>query len=116
MKWSELTTPERDKLIAAEIFRAVRHESLRWNWQIGNRRMKWLPSYSTDISAAWEVIDKMSSCYWDMMLETGSKDPLSQVTFYRTNDIKSQYHAVSLVVSEAICKAALRAIGIEIED
>ncbi len=65
--------------------------------------------YSTDIAAAWEVAEKMTSLFWEMNLDTGSKSNTTKVEFYRTFD-QTFHVVVANTAPEAICKAALLAL------
>ena len=85
---------------------------------------KWLPDpYSTDISAAWQVVDKI--CNWDvddnmLVLKGQAPDPTEPVGGEnegwweaRINGIRGNVAAEGKIAPEAICKVALlaKAIG-----
>lgn len=70
-----------------------------------------LPHYSTDIAAAWEVVERMRSGGWRLELRDWvtywsarfNSDPDSQGRFAKEED-----------VPHAICLAALKAVGVEL--
>jgi hypothetical protein len=65
-----------------------------------------MPHYSTDIAAAWVVVDKMAAKNWNWMLQPG------YATFAMTKD--SGGSAFGSSVQHAICLAALKAIGVTV--
>ena len=80
--------------------------------------------YSTDIAAAWEVVEKLAEHYdWRLDLDQSLRDDRPHMkylcTFYLRND-----SAVAMPVSEvyaptmplAICLAALKAVGVNLEE
>jgi hypothetical protein len=58
----------------------------------------WSRHYSTDISAAWEVVEKMQGDFWKLEFIGGS---------YRARFINSKLHQWELTAPLAICRAAL---------
>lgn len=64
-----------------------------------------IPNYSTDISAAWQVVEKMRSKR--IHFEMGSTIP-GDWTAYFNND-----RATDKSAPRAICLAALKAVGVE---
>ena len=69
-----------------------------------------LPNYCTDISAAWQVVEKMADRMWRIVLLPESK--IWQVGFI--DDIgwsEDQEHGT---LPRAICLAALKACGVEV--
>lgn len=64
--------------------------------------------YSTDISAAWQVVERMMSNKWNWWSEYFQKS--YQFSFYREKKFPSHYYfASSKSCCESICKAALLA-------
>lgn len=92
-------------------------------WDFGLSREGWRPPKelsprykiyeqfkpSTDIAATWEVVDKMGDDFWELTLDTGSKDTRSQAMFWTTLPADNQHCSVAESVPEAICKGALLA-------
>lgn len=71
------------------------------------------PTYSTSISAAWEVVEKMRGDGWYVRI-TDTKSPLGHrwmVSFDTEEGLHPLYTAYSETVPHAICLAALRAVG-----
>ena len=75
-----------------------------------------VPHYSTDIAAAWQVVEKLRTEGFDFFIETrGSRSPCS-VEVFRTGKTSSEFDTGEIfadTVPLAICKAALKARGIE---
>jgi len=88
---------EMDTLIAKSIFGNVKKS---WDWEFT------LPSYSTDISAAWRVVEKMSDG------ETPNDVELrTSVRGWRCDFFKGYANAETAPL--AICRAALLAVMAE---
>jgi len=62
--------------------------------------------YSTDIAAAWEVVDCMATQNWNWMLQPG------YATFAKADDPGGSAFGCS--VQHAICLAALKAKGVDV--
>ena len=71
-----------------------------------------MPNLSTDISAAWEVVKRMNESNHRLRLNQTIDGLLYSVWFDGIRDSG----AISSSAAEAICIAALRAVGIEIDD
>jgi hypothetical protein len=65
------------------------------------------PKYSTDIAAAWEVVDKMRKSFWVASLVADTN--LWRVTFY-THTHRKTHEAINESAPLAICRAALLAV------
>jgi hypothetical protein len=92
---------ELDALVAEKIF-GVKNPDLRW-------------SPSTNISAAWEVVEKMSKTYFSEMamteLEDGAWGWMARFILVLNEPYTvNGYRATAKTASEAICKAALLAV------
>ena len=74
------------------------------------------PSYSTKITDAWGVVEKMSGTtkeYWT--LERFSSGAVATFHYEGGRDlpwIEGEYKADALEMPEAICRAALKAVGV----
>lgn len=128
MKWDEMNPHERDALLAEKVMGWNRN-GVGGSWSDENGRIKTLEPTSfgsfqpsTDISAAWEVVDKMlERDYWISDLSAdklfdGTSD--YTVRYYHSNpDSLGDFvgEVTCATASEAICKAALKAMGVEIE-
>lgn len=70
--------------------------------------------YSTDIAAAWEVVEKILSTGIDFTLEAGpNKTTKERYYGVSINDVDPQYSEIS--APHAICLAALKAVGVKLE-
>jgi hypothetical protein len=75
-----------------------------------------LPHYSTDISTAWEVVEKMHSNGFRWAINTGlAEDPGQahiKINIVRVESSDHEHnYAVAYTVPHAICLAALKAVG-----
>lgn len=72
-----------------------------------------IPPYSTDISAAWEVVEKMSTKKWCFDLQYAGSRPTA--TFRLSYVCRGErYESKEDTAPRAICLAALKAMGHEI--
>lgn len=106
---------ELDRLIRIHLFGDI-DESWVWkewwgeHWITDNKEVAtWfeLPKYSTDISAAWEVITKMKERNWWIALNAEYKE--WNAMFY-WDPHQQAYECGAETAPEAICKAALLAV------
>lgn len=67
-----------------------------------------IPSYSTDIAAAWQVVEKMRS--WHVAMTITTAGPSNQTAAYTTSDSKAARMVWAATPPLAICRAALCAI------
>jgi len=108
MKWSELNTRQRDILVAENVMGWTQDNHERnqnndgsvfayfWKQKDGHRDVF---SPSADLLAAWEVVDKMRQ-----------SDNETRIKFF---DCVPQ--SIYAITPEAICRAALKAVGVDIE-
>ena len=74
-----------------------------------------LPDYCNDIAAAWSVVDKMESLYYECEVYQGSAFCERQAKFWKSdNQGDSLSYATSESLPRAICLAALKAVGVDI--
>jgi hypothetical protein len=78
------------------------------NWQ--DSEVKELPQYSTDISAAWEVVERMKEKFhfkidWDKNLKSWLVTISDGYSFWKAHEEAAP---------PAICLAALKAKGVEV--
>jgi hypothetical protein len=64
--------------------------------------------YSGDIAAAWTVVEKMKTLYWELTLQYGSANSEAMAKFWRT--FVPGYYVATGTVPAAICRAALIAM------
>jgi hypothetical protein len=79
-----------------------------------------LPPYSTDIAAAWEVVEKLKTLRDDLKIElsSGSEHPNEwevAVSWYEQPEdgIHGPFYFTAPTAPHAICLAALKAVGAE---
>lgn len=74
----------------------------------------WLKRYSTDISAAWEVVEELKGDYWFSFYYTveGKWEAMFNAHFPRQNP---SFDAESDLAAHSVCLAALKAVGVEID-
>lgn len=79
-----------------------------------------VPRYSTDISAAWQVIQKMQSDGWHYEICDSHWEPSHYVKFGRgkydpyDDMFREEHSATGPTPWMAICLAALEAVGVDI--
>lgn len=80
---------------------------------------KLLPSYSTDIAAAWEVVEKMRSDYLALRLNRDignqNQDDCEWCATFEGNGKETPVDSWSSTAPHAICLAALKACGVQVE-
>ena len=89
---------------------------LRGVWGPNVRYMSGLPYFSRDMAAAWCVVEKLAESGWTDFMVQDVGCEYSTVTL--RSPINLEQHAVwqmGKTVPEAICKAALRVMGKELE-
>ena len=74
------------------------------------------PRYSVNIADAWAVVEKMQASGFHYLLFCSHESGLSAATFYLgpadgSDDVKSSMYA-----PHAICLAALKAVGVDLEN
>lgn len=135
IQWSKLTTAERDALIAEKVmgwktgepFRLTEGEyftrgSLNepdvWTIHVANKNMLVPFSPSSSIADAFQVVTKMNGMGRVWFLDQ-SKDLFWNCAFVDQSDSENKKNAggsCRKAAGEAICIAALRAVGIEVEE
>lgn len=138
MKWSEMTPRERDALVAEKVMGLNKEDyysdydklsSQKQN--VISRGQGWFPeplkNYSTDIKAAWEVVEKLTSEKW-LAFKVLQRPSRADANEAWTKGLKAVVEIIfggqgvngpPLTVKassapEAICLAALRVVGVEI--
>jgi hypothetical protein len=79
-------------------------------WNINGKWKEFPPQYSTDISAAWEVVEELKGDYWFSFYYTveGKWETMFNAHFPRQNP---SFDAESDLASHSVCLAALKAVG-----
>jgi hypothetical protein len=117
-KWSEMTQEQRDVLVA----KCVMDEKKGLITYEQERDLNLMPHYTSNISAAWEVVEKMlERDYWisDLGVDKFFDGTIGYTARYHHTNPDSLGDFVGEVTCttapEAICKAALKAVGVDIE-
>lgn len=110
LSWDEMTTRERDALVAEKV--------MGWNVY----QASWSPT--TDIAAAWEVVEKMDAEHRTLRVsrhpvmgwecEIFPPYPWREHTNEGVRVHSTSYSASADTAPEAICLAALRARGVDV--
>lgn len=104
---------ELDALVAERIFGAKLING-EWVVKIGNFQSKSniLMNYSTDIAAAWEVVEKMQSKGYvvDISCYSVISNRRSSCVIYVQGEPWEKFDAESESAPEAICSAALKVV------
>lgn len=115
--WDQMTSRERDALVAETVMETPRHLIFGTNYELGSGAdfdiVNYAPQYTTDISAAWEVAEKMRENGFWYFIGSGSKEHGKIVVEFRPQG-EDGVAVVMDDVPEAICLAALRAKGVEV--
>jgi hypothetical protein len=129
VKWTSLTPRERDALVAERVMGLEVVRNPKGGWSIGpadcydsaGEMILFNPllAYSEDISATWQVVEKLVSDGWrvdTVSSEVGGTDVvLSCIPGARGHYCSDSLEGRVTTAPEAICLAALRAAGVDIE-
>ena len=116
MKWDEMTDQQRNVLVAEKIFnrQVVEWEGtsvlllVNTSYPSG---VEGLPSYTTDMNDAWKILDNLGEVH-DMRIHVESEHYEIKI-FVKDAGLAGEAFS-STNMAEAICKAALKAVGVEI--
>lgn len=97
--WEQMSARERDLLVAERVME-LSQEEMKFKWPA-------TCNYSTDISDAWEVVEKLRHNEEHLIVE-------SFPSGYLVHDVLSRVSVMNQNVAEAICLAALRAKGVDV--
>lgn len=106
---------ELDALIAEEV---MGYNVMRTEWDAHEiyteqaRSAVPCPNYSASIEAAWQVVQKLSKEGWHFRIEIDADGELFSVSLFR-NERDGQSEIWAGNAPEAICLAALKALGVE---
>lgn len=118
--WSELGARARDVCVERRIFGTAIRENdacrnLHWTDSIkpnGGRMSARVPRYSMDIAAAWAVVENLEA--EGLTVEYRTYGPTAQRRVTVSDGGTIQGYANADTAPEAICIAALRAVGVEV--
>lgn len=139
MKWNELSPRERDALVATHIFgtqvehltqREYRftneegeeevHELLTGYATLGKCGYQLIPHYTTDMSTAWQVLQHLATRYNPK--SRYDYEPFNRLTDALLGEREEIYpshdcmYEIAKWTPDRICLAALRAVGVTIEE
>jgi hypothetical protein len=102
---------EMDALIAERVFGVTETRRAVRTMNGPARRVSYnIPKYSTDIAAAWLVVEKMVADGWEITIEEAWS-----VTFSRRRGPFHVAHGQPNEAAIAICRSALEALGFSTE-
>ena len=112
--------PELDALVAEKVMGwrmdDNKHLNLAWDPKRSpNDGLRCIPDYSTDIAAAWEVVEKLDT----LALSRGDIADISVwVAQFVTEGpgYPVNIQAIAKTPTHAICLAALKAVGVEVKE
>jgi hypothetical protein len=116
-QWNEMTTRERDALVAEKVMGWTRVRNMgdcdefRKNdyWGFNGVYTDRIPHYTTDISAAWQAADKFH------IVELQKFGARNIYRCFVYTDSNHNGAGVANTAPEAICKAVLTAVGVDVE-
>lgn len=88
---------ELDALVAEKVMGWTWDENTAWS-PTGSRNARvadgdlwwWLPPYSTDIAAAWEVVERIRE-RWELTIDSSHRDPFNEYSLEWTIDLREHY-------------------------
>ncbi|GAA0396683.1 BC1872 family protein [Paenibacillus motobuensis] len=101
-KWDGMTPCERDAWVAEAVFGwdSVRIKNARIAWELGVCGAETVPYYTSDISAAWAVVEKAE---WSAKIKYARTNTCAN--FHRNG--WAQFDVYAPTAPEAICLAAI---------
>ncbi len=114
MTWDKMSEKEKNILIGEQIFGWVPDPEEDIWWEGEKSRHPDNHPFVSQISCAWEVVEKMKRDYYFLSMCNG--DDGYAVSFITTDDQENEirFSEEAETVTEAISKAALKAKGVEI--
>lgn len=138
MNWDEMTARERDALVVEKVFGDTkpRKELGAGKWSACFEKHAWInektgeevgfdllwsaAKYTTDIAAAWEVVEKMREKGFQVVVASdrlGDETVVNGAGFRRFQEPIEDlmlHRGLANAFPESICLAALRALGVEV--
>jgi len=114
----KLNLREIDALVAEHVLEipVEDHGFSRFTVKVGSSKLA-VPPYSTDIAAAWDVVEKLQESGFCFFIETRGKLSQCSVEVFLTGKPSAVFDTGEVfadTVPMAICLAALKAKGIEV--
>lgn len=110
-----MSNRELDVVIAEKVMGWKQDKDTWWSTDQGVMYDDEMPPFSTDISAAWEVVRHLENGRFPMRWEIkqdGYDDGSIEVRFWSGPRMNYEiHHAIEETAPLAICKAALKAVG-----
>lgn len=117
---------ELDVLVAEKVMGWRAHTIWGTDYEVGSgepvRRICYAPYYSTDIAAAWDVVQKMREdrrkvlVHWENGQTSAYNEEFWEVEISGPLRLDAAFRAHADTAPHAICIAALRAVGVEVDD
>lgn len=107
-KWDEMTPKQRDLLIA-KTFGFTSEDFFNFAWESGAF------NYSSNISWSWNVVEKLRIAITPQSADAPWNMKYMAEKYGTKLDRSDDIRAFCATPSEAICKVALKAVGVEIE-
>jgi len=141
MKWSEMSTEERNRLVAEKVMGTLQCLDKR-AWQKGpvqvaqgwqclscgawgtgmapgqhDKPDEMIPHYTTDINAAWQIVEagKFHSVELECYLPKNTEQALYRCFILVVAEGQPYKQYASKTAQEAICLASLKACGVRVE-
>jgi hypothetical protein len=106
-----------DAAIARRVFGAPERTPNAWGYlehgrqHVTKRPRPLYPPYSTDMAAAWRVVEHFAADGWNISLGKGHGTAEWFANLYHPDDHPNDYEADADTMPLAICRAALAALG-----
>lgn len=114
MKWDEMTAEQKNVLIAQKVFG---HKITAYGSILKDDQVYPTPDYSTDIREAWKIVEKLGEKLFDIRLyrEEGLLAKYCVNIWVRDGGRIAGSGDSNVSMPDAVCMAALRAMGVEID-
>lgn len=108
-----MTNRELDALIREKVMGEECKKGGSW-YSTGGEWREWTPS--SDMSHAWEVVEKMDVLGWCCQIANNTVGDEKFSAHFWWNKMYASKMAFANSPSKAICLAALKAVGVEVEN
>ncbi|MDB5083595.1 MAG: Phage sandwich domain [Bacilli bacterium] len=112
MNWAELTMRQRDAFVAIHLFNwntrglSLPEATRMWDYQ--------LPNFTTNMAHVWQVVNWIEKNNWDLVVSSNQESGEWSATIWIVPHQKA-CHQYASSAAEAICLAALKAGGIQVD-